>query len=90
MATTIPLTKDGNNDSTEIPDFDLNESIELDEAGQHEAVIPTPASSLSVMPCTSAYVSLFVSFDSLATPIAVVSKSKGPFISPVNTVQNIG
>ena len=91
MATAVPPTKyDGSNDSAERPAFDLNESIELDEADQHEAVISTPTSSLSVMLCTSAFVPLTVSSTGLAMPIAVVARSKGPFIPPVNPVQSIG
>jgi len=86
MATTVPPAKyDGSNDSTERPAFDLNESIELDEA-----VISTPTSSLSVILCTSASVPLTVSSTGLAMPIAVVARSKGPFIPPVNPVQSIG
>lgn len=90
MATAVPPAKyDGSNDSAERPAFDLNESIELDEAAQYDAAISTSASHLSVVPCTSASVPLTVSCTGLATPIAVVARSKGPFVPPINPVQSI-
>ena len=88
--TEVPPAKDGSNDSVERPSFDLNESIKLDESGQHEVVIRTPASSISVMPWTSSYVSLSVSSTGLSTPIVVVYKSIVNFIPLVTTVKNIG
>lgn len=91
MAMAVPPAKyDGSNDSADRPAFDLNESIELDEAGQYDAAISTSASRLSVVPCTSASVPLTVSCTGLATPIAVVARSKGPFVPPINPVQSIG
>jgi len=77
MEMTVPPTKyDGINDSIETLYFDLNESIELEEAGQYDAALSISTSCLSIVPCISGFVPLTISLNGLVTSIVVVDRSK--------------
>eukprot|EP01018_Ginkgo_biloba_P007007 Gb_02775 [translate_table: standard] len=66
------------------PEFDLNEGVPMEDLNQDDASLYAAASTSLLFPSTS--VSLTAISSGLATPIAVVAATKGPFIPPVNAM----